>query len=102
MPNRYFVFLYTPGENWVPDRPVTEQPLAGHVDYMQRLHTEHRVIIEGPFKDNTGMLGIIEAASLDDALAIVNRDPAVMGGVVQAAVHPWHPSVTGFVDKKPW
>jgi uncharacterized protein YciI len=52
-----------------------------HLAHLQPLVDAGRVPIAGPFLDQTGSLIVIEAASLEDAWAIVARDPYVTAGV---------------------
>jgi len=44
----------------------------------------------GPFLDNQGGLGILDVASVAQALEILAHDPAVLAKVLQPHVHPWH------------
>jgi uncharacterized protein YciI len=97
-----FVGIYTRGAHWLEDKAVREQPLEGHFAYMERLQNRGELILGGPFKDDTGALAVIEAASLDEARAVFFGDPAVSEGTFAVVVHPWFVSVAGCVDTKPW
>ncbi len=96
----YFVFIYRPGPAWLPNRSVLQQLLEGHFAYMEKLQQDGVLCLGGPFKDDTGALGIVRAADLEGALALVSSDPAVLGGIFAFEVHPWHPSVPGVLDVK--
>lgn len=98
----YFVFIYRPGLTWLPNRSVLQQPLAGHFAHMEKLEREGVLCLGGPFKDDAGALGIVRAADLEGASALIADDPAVLNGIFVAEVHPWQPSVPGTVEAKAW
>jgi uncharacterized protein YciI len=61
-----------------------------HLAHLQPLVDAGRVPLAGPFLDKTGSLIVLEADSLDDAWAIVARDPYVCDGVFnQVEVKPF-------------
>ncbi len=97
----YYVFLYAPGPGWVAGSPTIEQPFVqGHFNYMDKLTSEKVLIIGGPYKDDSGAMGIIEASSLEQARKIMESDPLVKNGTVTLDVRPWFPAVTGCIEKK--
>jgi len=81
---------------------VLQQPLAGHFAYMEKLQQEGVLCLGGPFKDDAGALGIVQAADLGGASALIADDPAIRDEVFVAEVHPWHPAVPGVVEAKRW
>jgi uncharacterized protein YciI len=96
---KYFVFNYFPDTNWVNGKPITEQPLSKHFAYMKKLATEGILVLGGPFKDNSGAFGIIEASDLETANRIIYQDPAVIEKVVRVEVREWSSAVVGCVEK---
>lgn len=85
-----FVVVYTPGSAWIPEKLIFEQPFfKEHARYMKRFFDGKQIIMGGPFMDNQGGLGIIEAASEAEAGEIVQQDPAVLAQVFQPGLHPW-------------
>jgi uncharacterized protein YciI len=98
----YFVFIYRPGPAWLPGGGILQQPLAAHFAYMEKLRQDGILSIKGPFKDNVGALGIIQAADFKSATALIEADSAVRNKVFKAELHPWHPSVPDTVGKKEW
>ncbi len=99
METKYYVFLYSPGPNWLEAKPITEQPLANHFRYMSQLETERKLILGGGFLDNSGAMGVLRVASLAEAQEIVENDPAVRDGVVTVEVRPWCVTVAGQVER---
>ncbi len=84
-----FVLLYRPGPNWISGKPVSDQPLKDHLDYMLTLNSEGIVTMGGPFEDSSGGLGIVEAADIEEAQELVDWDPAIRLGTLTAEVHEW-------------
>ena len=81
---------------------MLQQPLARHFTYMENLQEDGVLCLGGPFKDNTGAMGIILAADFKSASAIITNDPAVLDGIFAAEVYSWHPAVPGVVEAKAW
>lgn len=96
-PQKLFVFLYSPGPKWIAGKSVFEQPLENHQAYMVRLTKDKTLITGGPFADDSGAMGIIQAENLDRAWQVIELDPAVRDQVVTARVMPWTPAVSGCV-----
>ncbi len=86
---KHFVLLYRPGPNWVKGKPVSDQPLKDHLDYMLTRNSEGIVTMVGPFEDSSGGLGIVEAADIEEAQELVDWDPAIRQGTLTADVFEW-------------
>jgi hypothetical protein len=99
METEYFVFLFSPGPNWLEEKPIEEQPLQGHFQYMTELENQGTLILGGGFLDGTGAMGVLKLGNLEEAEAIVKKDPVVTDGLVTATIHPWFVTVGGSVEK---
>ena len=99
MRTKYYVFLHRPGPNWLTDKPITEQPLASHFQYMTQLESERKLVLGGGFLDGSGAMGVLVADSQAEAENIVAHDPAVREQVVTSSVHPWYVTVAGAIEK---
>jgi len=86
---RRFVCIFTRGAQWQTGKPVFEQALGPHVEYMKGLKRAGTLLAAGPFLDDRGGLAIVSAASLEQAHEIFGQDPAVATQVFAAEVHPW-------------
>ena len=61
-----------------------------HLDHLGTFDRDGRVVLAGPLTDGTGSLIVLEAASVEEARAIADRDPYTVGGVFASVeVHPF-------------
>ena len=80
------------GPNWSPnpgkDAPAIQKQ---HVDFVQSLLSSGKVVIAGPIKDESNLVGvyILRSKSADEAKGWVDADPAVVAGHVTVEMHPW-------------
>jgi uncharacterized protein YciI len=89
-PKTYYVLLHSPGPHWNKAKSFREQPgIQAHIAYMGGFDKAGKLVIGGPFLDNTGGLMVLEAASLDEAKAEAMADPTVKSGLLKVTVHPW-------------
>jgi len=82
--------LYEPGPNWLPGRPLSQQPLREHVDYLLALHETGQLEMGGPYADGSGGLVILSVADVAEAERLVADDPAVVSGILQATIRAWN------------
>lgn len=78
-----------------PDTSQTGEAAAeiqkGHLAYMTKLRDEGKLVVAGPFMDDSPMRGIViyRVASVEDAKALAAQDPAVKAGRLVLEAHPW-------------
>ncbi len=87
----YLGFL-SRGDKWTPEQtPQTEELQKGHMANINRLAQMKKLIVAGPFGDNTALRGIFvfRVASLDEAKTLAATDPAVMAGRLKIDIYPW-------------
>lgn len=99
-PTTYFVSISKRGKAWVKDKPIRDQPgLNDHVDYLSRALADNKIVMAGPFTDETGGLVIWKVKDLGEAKAAVSADPAVKSGLLEAEIHEWVPALASIMDK---
>ena len=80
------------GEKWTPEKtPATEALQKAHLANINRLAETKKLVVAGPFGDNTNLRGIFvfRVASLEEAKALAETDPAVQAGRLVIEMHPW-------------
>lgn len=68
-----------------------EEIQAGHMANMDRLIEEGKLLVAGPFGDDTEYRGIfiMDCENVEEAEALVASDPAIIAGRLRAECHPW-------------
>jgi uncharacterized protein YciI len=84
---RQFVVLLKHGPNWIPGKSVSEQPLTKHGRYLQELMDKGALQLAGPFLDDSGGFILLNAADESEARRIVDHDPGVTAGILEADIH---------------
>jgi uncharacterized protein YciI len=87
----YLAFL-TRGAKWTAERtPQTEEIQKAHMANIGRLAQTKKLVAAGPFGDNGTLRGIFvfKVASLAEAKALGDTDPAVQAGRLALEVYPW-------------
>ena len=64
---------------------------AGHMANINRLAKEGKILVAGPFGDDTDYRGIfiMDCETVEEAEQLVATDPAVKTGRLRAECHPW-------------
>jgi uncharacterized protein YciI len=87
-----YLALLTRGAKWTPEKtPATEELQKAHLANIVRLAGLKKLVVAGPFGDNGTLRGIFvfKVASLDEARALTETDPAVQAGRLAIDLHPW-------------
>jgi len=91
MTTAYLGFL-TRGGKWTPEKtPATAELQKAHLANIVRLAETKKLVVAGPFGDDTPLRGIFvfKVASIDEAKALAETDPAVQAGRLAIEMHPW-------------
>jgi len=85
-----YVAFYEPGERWQPGKSISEQPLDDHVKYLRSLHERGKLLMGGPIANEPSGLVVLDVSGRDEALCLIESDPAVVDMVLTAKVLKWN------------
>jgi len=91
MTTYYVGFLYR-GAKWTPEvTPEVEKLQEGHMANIRRMAKDGKLILAGPFSDNTDLRGmfVFQTSSIEEARTLCDADPAVQAGRLRVELHPW-------------
>ena len=92
MTTYYVGFLYR-GPKWTPETtPDTEALQKAHMANIQKMASEGKLLVAGPFLDGGDLRGIyiFRVATMAEAQALAATDPAVKAGRLRLEFHPWY------------
>ena len=87
----YFGFLKR-GAAWTAERtPETQKIQEGHMAHLNASAKMGKLVIAGPMGDNGDIRGILvyKTATVEEARAIAEADPAVKAGRLRVELHTW-------------
>ncbi|MEX0900225.1 MAG: DUF6265 family protein [Gammaproteobacteria bacterium] len=66
--------------------------MRAHLDNITRLADEGSLVVAGPFLDDGDVRGIyiFNVATVDEARALTETDPAIQAGRLEMELHPWY------------
>jgi uncharacterized protein YciI len=85
-------------------KPLGEREIQaiqeGHLRYLQTLLDERKALLEGPIHGKAAMRSVIvlDVPTVEEARAILEKDPWVSSGQLVAEIHPWF-SAKGLLRK---
>jgi uncharacterized protein YciI len=83
-----FVLDYHPGPRWTRGKPLAEQDLAKHLDYVKSAFASRALVAGGPVDAHHGRY-LLSLADRAGAEAWVKADPAVAAETVHVEITPW-------------
>ena len=88
-PATIYVISYHAGPAWLVGKPLMEQPIGAHSAYMKQLFSEGRMIAAGPTLEAPGGMILLSCASVGEAKATMDADPAVTAGLFVGELRTW-------------
>lgn len=88
----YYFGMLVKGDGWTAaESPELAELQKQHLAYRRRLREMGRLLVNGPLLDDGRIrgVGIYKAASLEEARAWAEADPAVKAGRLKVEMHPW-------------
>lgn len=90
--HQYVLAFLKSGPTPSPDSTVRADLQAAHMANIRRLAEEGKLIVAGPFLDNTELRGIylFNVKTIEEARALTATDPAIQAGALVMELHPWY------------
>ncbi|HTP12658.1 MAG TPA: YciI family protein [Bacteroidota bacterium] len=90
----YVLALLKSGPNRSQDSATAASLLKAHLANIQRMADEGKLVLAGPFLDDTGLQGIyiFNVRTVEEAKALTESDPAIKAGRLVMELHPWYGS----------
>ena len=88
----YYLGLLKRGPKWTAERtPESAEIQKGHMAHMQKTHADGKLVVAGPIAADGDLRGLLvyKVATLDEARALAEADPAVKAGRLTVELHPW-------------
>ena len=91
---RYVIAFLRAGPNREQTKEEAEALQRAHMQNIARMASEGQLVVAGPFLDDGEVRGIyvFDVATIEEAEALTNTDPAVQAGRLIMELHPWYGS----------
>ncbi|MFN0032693.1 MAG: YciI family protein [Flavobacteriales bacterium] len=91
---QYVMAYLKKGPDRSQDSTTASELQMAHLNNIMRMADEGKLVVAGPFMDDTAVRGIyiFNTPSVDTAAAWTNTDPAVIAGRLVMELHPWYGS----------
>jgi hypothetical protein len=105
---KYFLVILKTGANTSNDKELINESFRGHMNNINRLVEEGKLIVAGPFEKNEnnyrGIFVLNNIESIDDAKKLLQTDPAIKNGLLDYEIFSWYgsaalPEYLPFSDK---
>ncbi|WP_299704430.1 YciI family protein [uncultured Pontibacter sp.] len=87
----YYMALLKKGPYQPTDTAEVNSIQRGHMAHIRKMAADGKLVMAGPFLDNGDLRGIFifDVATLEEAQALTQADPAVKAGKLIMELHPW-------------
>lgn len=89
-----FLIIKKPRENFINTMTDTESEIMSfHFEYLKQKLKEGKLVMAGPVTTGDFGVSIIETETEEEALDIMNNDPAVLAGIMNPTIYPYRVSL---------
>ncbi|HOD55187.1 MAG TPA: YciI family protein [Candidatus Cloacimonadota bacterium] len=92
---RYILVILKSGDNQSQDKTFQNQCFKGHMDNIQKLEEEGKLIVAGPMHKNPNKyrgIFIFNTESVSEAEKLTQNDPAIKADFLRADYYEWYGS----------
>lgn len=91
---QYVMAFLKPGPNRSENKEERMALQRAHLDNINRLAEEGKLVLAGPFMDDGEIRGIyiFDVQTIEEARALTETDPAIQAGALVMELHPWYGS----------
>lgn len=91
---QYVIAYLKRGPNRDQDSVTAAELQKKHLENIVRMADEGTLVVAGPFMDDTDVRGIyiFNVATIEEAKALTETDPAIQAGRLEMELHPWYGS----------
>ncbi len=91
---KYVMAFLKRGPNRSLDSAESAQLQRSHLDNITRLAEEGKLLLAGPFLDDSDIRGIyiFDVETIEEAQILTESDPAIQSGSLEMELHPWYGS----------
>lgn len=91
---QYVLAYLKRGPNRNQDSATAAELQKKHLENIGRMADEGKLVIAGPFMDDTDVRGIyiFNVTTIEEAKALTESDPAIQAGRLTMELHPWYGS----------
>ncbi|MCK6640770.1 MAG: YciI family protein [Bacteroidia bacterium] len=84
------------------DSATAAELQKAHLENINRMAEEGKLIVAGPFMDDGDVRGIyvFNVATVEEAKALTETDPAIKAGRLEMELHPWYGSAALMLNPK--
>lgn len=101
---QYWFVMLVRGNNRTQDSATAVKIQEGHMANINRLYSEGKLKVAGPFGDDGDWRGIFifDCKTKEELETLLNTDPAIAAGRLAYEIHPWYTAPIGsFKPGKP-
>lgn len=91
----YTLVILKTGTNTTTDKTLVDSLFGGHMKNIQRLASEGLLVVAGPLQKNDKSyrgIFILNVKTSAEAKALLDTDPAVKSGLLEAEIYGWYGS----------